>query len=89
MSQHWNPDPNSEPQAKAPATNGYKIPPGFPVHGAVKDISLGHEMGQLVGIENPLVKETLRMFEEAAKGEYAGLDFSSIYKWLRENLEKL
>ncbi|KAI9020291.1 hypothetical protein DFJ74DRAFT_643810 [Hyaloraphidium curvatum] len=90
MSTHWNPDPGSTPEVNSPAKNGYVIPPGFPVVGAVKDVSLGLEMGELVGVDNQLVKETLRVFKEASKdAEYAGLDFSVVYKWLLENLNKL
>jgi 3-hydroxyisobutyrate dehydrogenase len=90
MSTNWNPDPDSVPGSSAPAKNGYVIPPGFPVFGAVKDISLGKEMGELVGVENPLVRETLKVFEAASRsGEHKGLDFSSVYRWLADNLSRI
>lgn len=90
MSTHWNPDPNSVPDQPTPAHNNYIIPPGFPVVGAVKDITLGQEMGDMVGVDNPLVRETLKVFGEAAKrDEYKMLDFSVVYKYLADMMSRM
>lgn len=82
ISQNYNPAPEVQPDA--PASRGYALP-GFPVFGAVKDLSLALELARDVGLVPIVGNVTYEANREVQEDErFRKLDYTVIYEWLKE-----
>lgn len=82
ISHNYNPAPGVHPNA--PASRGYSLP-GFPVNGAIKDLSLAMELARDVGLQPRVGSVTCDANREmASEDRFRRLDYTVIYEWLRE-----
>ena len=71
------------PAPAAPASNDYA--PGFAARLMAKDLRLGQMAAQACGQETPFGAEAARRFTEFAEAGGGDLDFSAIYRTMRNN----
>ena len=70
------------PAPKAPASNDYA--PGFAARLLAKDLGIARDAAAAVGQDIPIGQETARRYAEFAEGEGGNLDFSAIYRTIRQ-----
>jgi len=70
------------PAPAAPASNDYT--PGFAARLMAKDLGLAQQAAATSGQQTPFGAEAARRFAEFADGETAELDFSAIYRSIRD-----
>ncbi|MBT5433057.1 MAG: 3-hydroxyisobutyrate dehydrogenase [Rhodospirillaceae bacterium] len=70
------------PAPEAPASNRYA--PGFAARLMAKDLGLAQDAAQSCGQATPFGAEAARRFAEFAAGDGGDLDFSAIYRTIRE-----
>ncbi len=76
-----NPVPGIHPHA--PASNNYEG--GFRLELALKDLGLGAELGEMVGVDTVLNKATVEVLQKVQGDErYKGKDSRVVYKYLVE-----
>ncbi|MEL7470886.1 MAG: 3-hydroxyisobutyrate dehydrogenase [Pseudomonadota bacterium] len=71
------------PAPTAPASNGYA--PGFAARLMAKDLRLGQTAAAACGQETPFGAEAARRFTEFAESGGGDLDFSAIYRTIRQD----
>ncbi len=74
--------PVSGPAPAAPASNGYA--PGFAARLMAKDLGLAQQAATAAGQATEFGAEAARRFAEFATGDNGDLDFSAIYRSIRE-----